>query len=146
MASNNSDVLSEAGASFDFSIAPAYYQTAWFQASCGIAFLALLWGLYKYRLHQIAREFNVRLDERVGERTRIARDLHDTLLQSFQGLMLHLQVVDDMLPQGKAKVELEKTLERADAAIAEGRTAVYDLRSSATTTNDLAQAVRRSGE
>jgi signal transduction histidine kinase len=145
MASNNSGVWNEAGDSFDFSIKPAYYQTAWFQASCGIAFLALLWGLYQYRLHQIAREFNVRLEERVGERTRIARDLHDTLLQSFQGLMLHLQVVDDLLPEGKAKVELEKTLERADEAIAEGRTAVYDLRSSATTTNDLAHAVREVG-
>jgi signal transduction histidine kinase len=53
--------------------------------------------------------------------------------------------VDDLLPQGKAKAELEKTLDRADQAIAEGRTAVYDLRSSATTTNDLAQAVRAVG-
>jgi signal transduction histidine kinase/ligand-binding sensor domain-containing protein len=145
MASNNSGVWNEAGASFDFSIAPAYYQTTWFRASIVAAILALLWGLYRYRLHQIAREFNVRLEERVGERTRIARDLHDTLLQSFQGLMLHLQVVDDLLPQGKAKVELEKTLDRADQAIAEGRTAVYALRSSTTTTNDLAQAVREVG-
>jgi len=145
MASNNSGVWNEAGAAFDFSIAPAYYQTAWFQALCVAAFLALLWGLYRYRLHQIAREFNVRLEERVGERTRIARDLHDTLLQSFQGLMLRLQVVDDLLPHGKAKDELEKTLDRADQAIAEGRTAVYDLRSSATTTNDLAHAVTEVG-
>ncbi|HEY1755543.1 MAG TPA: two-component regulator propeller domain-containing protein [Bryobacteraceae bacterium] len=145
MASNNSGVWNEAGASFDFSVDPKYYQTTWFKALCAFAGLALLWGLYRYRLHQIAREFNVRLEERVGERTRIARDLHDTLLQSFQGLMLHLQVVDDLLPQGKAKVELERTLERADAAIAEGRTAVYDLRSSATTTNDLAHALREVG-
>jgi ligand-binding sensor domain-containing protein/signal transduction histidine kinase len=145
MASNNSGVWNEAGASIEFSIAPAYYQALWFQASCVIAFLVLLWGLYQYRLHQVAREFNVRLDERVGERTRIARDLHDTLLQSFQGLMLRLQVVDDLLPQGKAKEELEQTLERADQAIAEGRSAVHDLRSSATITNELAQAVRALG-
>ncbi len=145
MASNNSGVWNEAGAAFDFSVAPAYYQTSWFQALCASVFLALLWGLYRFRLRQIAREFNVRMEERVGERTRIARDLHDTLLQSFQGLMLHLQVVDDLLPEGKAKAELEKTLDRADQAIAEGRTAVYDLRSSATTTNDLAQAVRAVG-
>jgi signal transduction histidine kinase/ligand-binding sensor domain-containing protein len=145
MASNNSGVWSENTAFFDFQIAPAYYQTGWFQTLFAAAFLALLWGLYRYRLHQIAREFSVRLEERVGERTRIARDLHDTLLQSFQGLMLHLQVVDDLLPEGKARLELEKTLDRADAAIAEGRTAVYDLRSSATTTNDLAQAVQAVG-
>jgi hypothetical protein len=55
MASNNSGVWNEAGASFDFSIDPAYYQTRWFQASCAAAFLAMLWGLYRYRLHQIAQ-------------------------------------------------------------------------------------------
>jgi hypothetical protein len=51
--------------------------------------------------------------------------------------MLRLQVVDDLLPEGKAKKELGKALERADRAIAEGRSAVYDLRSSATILNDL---------
>jgi signal transduction histidine kinase len=145
MASNNSGVWNETGASFDFSIAPAYYQTRWFQGACALAFLAVLWGLYRYRLHEIAREFNMRLEERVGERTRIARDLHDTLLQSFQGLMLRLQVVEDSLPPGKAKEEFEQTLERADQAIAEGRSAVYDLRSSDTPTNDLPHAIRALG-
>jgi len=91
------------------------------------------------------RMLELRLEERVSERTRIARELHDTLLQSFQGLMLHLQVVDELLPQGKAKEALEQTLERADQAIAEGRNAVYELRSPALATNDLAQAVRALG-
>src|SRR5262249_36966982 len=76
------------------------------------------------------RILELRLEERVNERPRIARDLHDTLLQSFQGLMLRLQVVDDLLPEGKAKEQLEQSLERADQAIAEGRGALYDLRSS----------------
>jgi ligand-binding sensor domain-containing protein/two-component sensor histidine kinase len=141
-ACNNSGVWNEAGASFDFSIDPRYYQTTWFKIACAAAFLTMLWGLYRLRLYQIAREFNVRLEERVGERTRLARDLHDTLLQSFQGLMLRLQVVDELLPPGRAKEQLEQTLERADQAIVEGRSAVHDLRSSTTTTNDLAQAVR----
>jgi signal transduction histidine kinase len=88
------------------------------------------------------RILELRLEERVSERTRIARALHDTLLQSFHGLMLHLQIVDDLLQSGEAKEKLERTLERADQAIAEGRDAVYDLRSSATTTNELSQAVR----
>jgi signal transduction histidine kinase len=141
-ACNNSGVWNETGASFDFSIDPRYYQTAWFKIACAAAFLTLLWGLYRLRLYQIAREFNVRLDERVGERTRLARDLHDTLLQSFQGVMLRLQVVEELLPPGKAKEQLEQTLERADQAIAEGRSAVHDLRSSTTVTNELAQAMR----
>jgi signal transduction histidine kinase len=146
IAANESGVWNEAGATFDFSIAPAYYQTAWFQATEVTAFLALLWAIYRYRVYQIAHQFNVRLEERVTERTRIARELHDTLLQSFQGLMLHLQLVDDLLPEGKAKNQLERTLQRADQAIAEGRTAVYDLRSSATAMNDLAHELKSVGD
>ena len=142
IAANNDGVWNNVGASLNFSIAPAWYQTRWFEAACVASLLVMLWGLYRYRLHQLAHQYNVRLEERVTERTRIARELHDTLLQSFQALMLRLQVVDDLLPGGEAKDELDQTLERADAAIAEARTAVYDLRSSATTTNDLAEAVK----
>ena len=142
-ASNNDGVWNEAGAFLDFSIDPAYYQTRWFQAACGAAFLALLWALYRYRLHQVAREFNVRLEERVPvKRTRLARDLHDTLLQGFQGLMLRLQAIDEALPPGEVKDELERTLDRADQVVTESRKAVHDLRSSSVLTNDLAQAVR----
>jgi signal transduction histidine kinase len=90
---------------------------------------------------QLQRQLNVALEARVDERTRIARDLHDTLLQSFQGLMLRLQAVDKLLPEGKAKEQLEQTLKRVGQAIAEGRSAVYDLRSSTIATDDLAQAV-----
>src|SRR5207248_2363887 len=81
-----------------------------------------------------------------AERTRIARELHDTLLQSFQGLMLHFQAVYDLLPAGKAREALEKALNRADLAISEGRDAIQNLRSSTTVTNDLAQAMAAVGE
>ena len=146
IACNNDGVWNENGALLDFSIAPAYYQTTWFRVACLAVFLALLWGLYRYRLHQIAREFNIRMEERVGERSRVARDLHDTLLQGFQGLMLRLQAVDDLLPQGEAKDELEQTLDRGDQVIAESRKAVHDLRLSTVTGNDLARAVRALGD
>jgi signal transduction histidine kinase len=86
------------------------------------------------------------LEERVGERTRIARELHDTLLQGFQGLMLRLQVVDEMLPPGKAKQELEETLETGDQTIVEARNAVHDLRSRTANMNDLAGAFRVLGQ
>jgi signal transduction histidine kinase len=88
----------------------------------------------------------MRFEERLAERTRIARELHDTLLQSFQGLMLHFQAVDDLLPAGRAKEALEKALERADQAIVEGREAIQNLRSSTTATNELAQAIAALGE
>ena len=92
------------------------------------------------------RMAGLRIEERVGERTRIARDLHDTLLQSFQGLMLRLQVVDELLPPGKAKEQLEQTLERADQAIVEGRNAVHALRSPLVATHDLGHAVKSLGD
>jgi signal transduction histidine kinase len=90
----------------------------------------------------------MRLEERVSERTRIARELHDTLLQSFQGLVLHLQVVLDLLPtrpqEGKQK--LGSAIDQAVEAIREGRDAVQDLRSSVTVTNDLALALNALGQ
>jgi signal transduction histidine kinase/ligand-binding sensor domain-containing protein len=126
-------------------ILPPFWQTSWFITCCVVALCVILALLYRLRIKKLSAQFHIREEERVGERTRIARELHDTLLQSFQGLMLRLQVMHELLPEGKAKDQLEQTLNRADQAIAEGRNAVYDLRSSTMTTNDLAQAVRALG-
>lgn len=142
---NRDGVWDLAGITYEVIQEPFLYQTEWFRGLSVVALLGALWGLYRYRVRQLAREFNVRLEERVSERTRIARELHDTLLQSFQGLVLRLQAVDDLLPEGKAKDQLDQTLQRADQAIAEGRTAVFDLRSSTVISNDLAEAVKSLG-
>ena len=90
----------------------------------------------------------MRLDERVNERTRIARELHDTLLQSFQGLILRFQSARDLLPSHpvKAADALEGALDRADQAIVEGRDAIQNLRSSTTVVNELAQAIAKLAE
>jgi signal transduction histidine kinase/ligand-binding sensor domain-containing protein len=143
IACNNDGVWNEDGAFLDFSIAPAYYQTTWFRLLCVAVFLALLWALYQLRLRRLAREFNMRLDERVSERTRIARELHDSLLQGFQGLMFRLQAALHLLPgrPTEAMEALEIALERGDKAIAEGRDTVAELRSPTVGTNDMAQAL-----
>ena len=146
MACNNSGVWNEAGAFLDFSVAPAYYQTFWFGLSCVAALVVLLWGLHRLRLYELTQRFNMRLEERVSERTRIARELHDTLLQSFQGLLLKFQVVSDRLADGPAKQDLERAINDAAEAITEGRDAVQDLRSSTATTNDLAGAISALGQ
>src|SRR5258708_32877802 len=86
-------------------------------------------------------QLSLRFEERLAERTRIARELHDTLLQRFQGLMLHFQAVNDGLPPGNAKEALEKALNRADQAIAESREAIQNLRASTTVTDDLAHTI-----
>ena len=88
---------------------------------------------------------NARLEERVKERTRIARELHDTLLQSFQGLMLHFQTEVGRLPPGQTKEVLEKALDTGEQAIVEARNAIHDLRSSTMVSCDLVQAVRSLG-
>ena len=90
-ACNNSGVWNEAGAFLDFAVLPAYYQTTWFRLSCLAVFLSALWTLYGFRLRQLQRQFDIGIEARVNERTRIARELHDTLLQSFHGLLLRFQ-------------------------------------------------------
>jgi signal transduction histidine kinase/ligand-binding sensor domain-containing protein len=147
MACNNSSVWNEAGAFLDFSVAPAYYQTTLFRLSCAAAFLALLGALYKLRLRQVAQRLNVRMEERVNERTRIARDLHDTLLQSFQGVLMKFSAVGYMIPERPdAQKTLEGVIAQARQAITEGRDAVQGLRSSTVITNDLARAITTVGE
>jgi len=114
-----------------------------------VAFLITAWvitGMVARVRKLTEAQLTLRFEERLAERTRIARELHDTLLQSFQGLMLHFQAVNDLLPPGKAKEALEKVLDRADQAIIEGRDAIQNLRSSTTVTNELAQAMTALGE
>jgi signal transduction histidine kinase len=148
IACNNSGVWNEAGDSLEFSIAPKYYQTTWFKALCVAAFLATLAALYRLRLLYLARQFNMRLEERVNERARIARDLHDTMLQSFQAALMKLGSVTYQLPDHpkEALRTLETVIEQARHAVTEGRDAVQGLRSSTVVTNDLARAIRTLGE
>src|SRR3974390_3597126 len=148
MAANNSGVWNERGDTLEFSIDPAYYQTNWFRALCGVFFLALLWAGYRWRVRQLHHQFEITLDARVNERTRIARELHDTLLQSFHGLLLRFQTVSQLLPERpvEAKEKLDSTIDRAAEAITEGRDAVQGLRESTVQTNDLARAIRTLGE
>jgi len=148
LACNNSGVWNEQGALLDFSIAPAIYQTNWFRLACVALLVGLLWAGYQLRVRQLAHQFNMTLDARVTERTRIARELHDTLLQSFQGLLLRFQSVLKMLPErpAEARERLEGALDQAAAAITEGRDAVQGLRSSAVQTNDLANGIFAIGQ
>jgi len=148
IACNNSGVWNEAGATLDFVIPPAWYQTNWFRAACVVAFLSMLSGIYELRVRQLAAQFNMRLDERVNERTRIARELHDTLLQNFQGLLPRFQAALYMLPERviEARKTLEAAVDKASEAITEGRNAVKGLRLSTVEKNDLAVAVRTLGE
>ena len=148
VASNNSGMWNEEGAALDFSIAPAYWQTNWFRALCAALIVGALWAIYRMRVRALAQRYREKLDERVGERTRIARELHDTLLQSFQGAVLLFQTVYEMLPAqpNQAKVRLANAIDLSATAIGEARDTVQGLRSSAAESNDLARAIQAVGE
>ena len=143
MACNNSGVWNEAGTSLNFFVAPAYYQTWWFRSACVLAFLGLLVLLYQMRLRRLSQQFNMRLEARVQERTRIARELHDTLLQSFQGVLLKFHAVTYTVVDRPVDAQntLKSVIEQARQAITEGRDAVQGLRAPGLAGNDIAQAL-----
>src|SRR5216684_1417881 len=148
IASNSYGQWSDSEAAVSLEVDPAFWQTWWFRVSCVAASLALLWALYQLRLRQVAQQFNMRLEERVSERTRIARDLHDTLLQSFHGLLLRFQAATNLLPErpAEARKTLESAIDQAAQAITEGRDAVQGLRSSTVVASDFALTINTLGQ
>jgi ligand-binding sensor domain-containing protein/signal transduction histidine kinase len=148
MASNSEGPWNGSEAAIGFEIEPAFWQTWWFRASLAAMILLTVCGAYRFHLYQLTSQFNMRLEGRVSERTRIARDLHDTLLQSFHGLLLRFQAVSNLLPARpqEAKQRLDDAIDQAAQAITEGRDAVQGLRSSVTAPNDLALALSRLGQ
>ena len=145
----NSDGLWDASeAAVGFEVEPRVWQTWWFRTSSAALILLLVWSVYLYRLHQLAKEFNIRLEERVGERTRVARELHDTLLQSFHGLLLRFQAATNLLPErpAEARKTLESAIDQAAQAITEGRDAVQGLRSSTVVASDFALTINTLGQ
>jgi len=143
IASNNDGVWNQEGAVLSFAIAPAWYQTAAFRISCLLAGLLLLWLIYYLRLKQAARSIRARFDERIAERTRLSRDLHDTLLQTLQGSKL---VADDALENHSdadhARRSLQKLSEFIDRAIREGRAALNALQTSAVDNRELSMRLQ----
>ena len=123
-----------------------FWQTWWFRLCSLLAFALAGLGLFRLRMLRLTTQLNVRFEERLAERTRIARELHDTLLQSFHGLLLRFQTVSNQLSEGPAKQRLESAIDEAAQTITEARDAVQQLRSSTVVTNDLPLAISALGE
>jgi signal transduction histidine kinase len=145
MACNNDGVWNEAGAAWNFSIVPAYYQTIWFQGLCVLAGAGLLWLLYRLRLRQVTARVNLLYNERLAERTRIARDLHDTLLQSLAGVSLQLDGISKQAARVPERVPslIARVREQVDSAFREARTKVWNLRSTSLEAQGLEGALRQ---
>ncbi len=141
IACNNDGVWNEEGATLNFSVLPAWYQTNVFRLLAIAAGFFVVWSFYRLRLRQIARAISARFDERLAERTRIARDLHDTLLQGFLSASMQLHVADEQLSADSvAKPLVGRVLKLMGRVIDEGRDAVRGLRSSKANSPDLEQA------
>jgi signal transduction histidine kinase len=138
---NYRGVWNTSGALLSFRVIPAWYQTIWFYCLIGVLLLALLWTVVVVRSRQAAARAELRMGDRLMERDRIARELHDTLLQGVQVLMLRFQTVADSIPAGEPLRELtERTLSYADQVLVEGRQRVRDLRTHDGSAGDLAHS------
>ncbi|WP_181259375.1 ATP-binding protein [Pseudoduganella armeniaca] len=145
IASNDDGVWNEQGAALSFEIAPSLTQTLWFRVLCALGVALALWLLHRMRLRRVARGLAARINERHAERERIARELHDTLLQSIQGLILKMTAAVHRLRDGERE-PLEAALDQANRVLAEGRDRVAGLRGEALPAGGLAQAISSQGE
>ena len=141
IAANNDGVWSEQGATLDLVLPPAFVQTGWFIAICLGGAGGLIALLIRFRVKQVSDRMRSRVEARLAERERIARELHDTLLQSTQGLILKFQAVANGIARNDpAQKMMEQALERADEVMVEGRDRVMDLRVPSHMWGDLQQA------
>ncbi|MGO9337296.1 MAG: two-component regulator propeller domain-containing protein [Terracidiphilus sp.] len=148
IACNNSGVWNGQGDTLEFSVDPAYYQTEWFLALCVIACLALILAANQFRVRQVRQEVTIGLEAKMSERTRIARELHDTLLQSFHGLLYRFHAARNLLPgrPDEAIQALDSALIRAEQALDEGRQSIQGLRSELSAEDDLNQMLIAIGQ
>jgi signal transduction histidine kinase len=145
IACNGDGIWNEQGTTLDFAIAPAWYQTHSFVALCIVSGVLVLWALFQIRMRQVASSISARFDERLAERTRLARDLHDTLLQTLQGSKL---AADSSIEGPADPVRMRETMGQLSnwlgQAMRELRAALNSVRTSTTQKNDLAGAFQRS--
>jgi len=144
MASNSDGLWNGSGAEIGFEVEPTLWQTWWFRLACVLcAGLATL-VVYRVRMHQLTQLLNVRFEERLAERTRIAQELHDTFLQGLLSVSMQLHVAMDQLPDNSpARGTMNHVLEVMGPVIEEGRNTIRGLRSSIENPNDLASSLSR---
>jgi len=142
MASNGNDVWTAPVSSVTFTVLPYLYQRAWVQLLALLLVACAVWAVAGQRVRSITKLSRIRAEERADERIRIARDLHDTLLQSVQGLLLSVHVAAEKVPSGhESKPSLEKALATADRMLIEGRNRVTKLRSEHLSDGELKPAI-----
>ncbi|HTU51125.1 MAG TPA: two-component regulator propeller domain-containing protein [Acidobacteriaceae bacterium] len=127
LAANNDGVWSAAPATFSFQLQPYFTQTYWFYLICAVLILFFIWLMYRWRVHQVESRFRAVL----AERTRIAREIHDTLAQGFVGISVQLELAAQMLSTSPQAVreQLNQTRKLVRDSLAEARSSIWNLRS-----------------
>lgn len=147
LASNNDGVWNDTGATLTFFLAPAYFQTLWFRLLCLAAAIAIAVLLFRLRLRSAKQILRLRFEERVEERTRIAQELHDHLIQEMVGISMQLEVADELTPAAtNAKSPLRRALTLSRSAIASGRFTLQSLRTHPVTAAALVEALRQTAD
>lgn len=132
---------------FPFVIEPAIWQTWWFRISCLLACVFAIIALHRFRMHQLKHQMSALFQERLTERTRIARELHDTLLQGILSASMQLDVAEDQLPDSSpTKPMLKRILELMGKVTEEGRTTLHGLRTGENDNRKLELAFSRIGQ
>src|SRR5439155_17484587 len=142
---NNDGVSNDERAELEFTIVPAFHQTRGFLVICAAAAGCLVWAAFRWRIRQVRSRLQLQFRERLAERTRIAQELHDALLQGFLSASMQLHVVAEHVPaESEDKPRLNRVLELMRNVIEEGRNAVKGLRSHTVgNQDDLEQALSR---
>jgi ligand-binding sensor domain-containing protein/signal transduction histidine kinase len=141
----NSDALwNGTEAMVPFEVEPMLWQTWWFRLSALLAFGFAILTFYRSRLHRLARQYNMRMEERVGERTRIAQELHDTFLQGVLSASMQLHIAVDQVPtDSPAQPALNHVLDLMGQVVEEGRNTLQGLRSPIGSAHDLERSFSR---
>jgi ligand-binding sensor domain-containing protein/signal transduction histidine kinase len=144
IASNNDNVWNTEGGTLNFTIPPKFYQTNWFLTCAALAMLSLIYAIFVVRLRISTKLVEGRMNERLLERDRIARELHDTFLQGFQGIVLRLHGISKTLSESSSsRLALEDTMDRADQILTDGRRNLLQLRSNTGDAPELAGRLNR---
>jgi ligand-binding sensor domain-containing protein/signal transduction histidine kinase len=117
-------------ATYSFAVAPAVWQTWWFQLAFAAGLGLLATFIFHWRMRQMTERLNLRFEERLAERTRIAQELHDTLLQGFLSASMQLHVAAEQLPpDSPVRPSLDHILGLMQQVNQEGRNTLRGLRS-----------------
>jgi signal transduction histidine kinase len=129
LASNSDGVWNSSEAVLPFEIEPLLWQAGWFRVACILLLALAIFGVFRLRMSRLASQMKLRFEERLAERTRIAQELHDTLLQGVISASMQLHVVAEQVPPGSpAKPALDRVLALMGRVTEEGRNAVGGLR------------------